>query len=130
MFHPLAWDWDKGCYGLEHDLDRTFRWCAAKGEIEVDNDTAVKRTVALRMTVVAAQPPARVKLEGDLLSAAVDLAGVVSFTRQIDVPTGHHVIKFDCDGRRADAPTDPRTMVWRVEEFSFEELPMASLEPK
>jgi phosphoglycerol transferase len=130
MFHPLAWNWDSGCYGIERDLDRTFRWCGAKGEVRVDNDTAVRRTVALRMTLVAAESPARLRLGGDLLSAAVDLAGVVSFTRQIDVPSGHHVIQFDCDGRRANAPGDPRTMVWRVEDFEFEELPMAPLDAK
>jgi phosphoglycerol transferase len=130
LLHPLAWSWDGGCYGVEHDLDRTFRWCGAKGEIVVDNDTALKRTVSLHMTLVAAQSPAHVKLGGDLLSADVDLGGIVSLARKVDVPAGRHVITFDCDGRRADAPGDPRTMIWRVENFAFDELPMASLQAK
>ena len=130
MFHPLTWTWDKGCYGVERDVDRTFRWCTSKGEIDVDNDTALARTVAVRMTLVAAQSPARLKLGGDMVSVDVDLTGIVSFTRQIDIAPGHHAIHFDCDGRRADAHGDPRTMVWRVEDFAFEELPMAALKAK
>ncbi|MBV9946627.1 MAG: hypothetical protein JOZ69_07255, partial [Myxococcales bacterium] len=48
MLHPLGVDWDEGCYGVEHDFDRSFRWCSASGEIRIENETAVRRTVSLR----------------------------------------------------------------------------------
>jgi hypothetical protein len=41
----------------------------------------------------------------------------------LELPPGHHVLRFSSDGRPADAPHDPREMVWRFESFAFEELP-------
>jgi hypothetical protein len=128
MVHPLALHWVNGFYETEHESNRLFRWCNATGEIHIDNDTAARRRASITMTLVAAHPPARLTIDGDLLSTGVDLVAVMPFTREIDVPPGHHVIRFACDGKRADAPTDPRTMVWRIENFVFEELPVSSVQ--
>jgi phosphoglycerol transferase len=126
LLHPLTITWDNGCYALEHDSDRPFRWCSGQGEIRVDNDTAVRRTVSLRMSLVAAQPPARLKFEGDLWSDEFDLVGMVPVSHPIEIPPGRHSIRFACDGHQAEAPGDPRNLVFRVEDFALEESLPAS----
>jgi len=117
--HPLAWSWDDGCYGLEHDASRTFRWCASAGEIHVDNDAPFARRVSVSAMLYAARPPARLTLAGELASGDLELP--TQLVRVVDVPPGRHAIRFTCDGRPADAPTDPRTMVWQVASFTFDE---------
>ena len=77
--------------------------------------------MSIRATLVAAHAPARLTVEGDLVAETIQLAGAVPFVRKIEVSPGDHVIRFACDGTPADAPADPRTMVWRVENFALAE---------
>jgi phosphoglycerol transferase len=119
---PISFLWDDGCYEVEHDAKRAFRWCRATGNVRIHNGAPFRRKVSVSMNLSAAQSPARLAL-GGLLSETIDLVGVVPFVREIDVPPGEHVVRFDCDGKRADAaPADPRTMVWQVAEFTLEEI--------
>jgi hypothetical protein len=119
--HPLALSWAGGFYDPERAESRTFRWCQAEGELRVTNDTDLRRTASIRATLVAAHGPARLSVEGDLVAETIELAGAVPFVREIEVSPGDHVIRFACDGTPADAPADPRTMVWRVENFALAE---------
>jgi len=124
VLHPLMFSFVKGFYPIEHGPGGTFRWSDSRGELRVENDMQEVRRASIRMTLSAASPPARLTMAGELLSATVDLSpGGVQFVRSIDVPPGRHAIRFVCDGRRADAPSDPRTMVWRIENFDFDEQP-------
>jgi phosphoglycerol transferase len=126
LLHPIEFTFSHGCYDVEHKGDGVFRWCRPKGEIGVENRAPIARRVVVKMTMVAAQSPALLELQGDLWSERVALSGSVAFDRVIDVPPGRHRIQFACDGRKADAPTDPRTMVWRIEDFVFEEVTSSS----
>ncbi len=119
--HPLDLRWTHGFFDLERGPNRSWRWCEATGELDVDNETEWGRTMTIRTTIVAARSPARLILAGDLLSETVDLVDAVPFVREIDVPPGHHTIRFACDGEPAVAPEDPRTMVWRAEDFVIDE---------
>lgn len=121
LMHPLGLTFADGCYDAEVEPRGTFHWCGPTGEVVVDNDTALVRRVSIRMTLVAARPPARLVIEGDLMSGAEDLVGLVPLAREVDVPPGRHVVRFRCDGPRVEAPRDPRTMVWRIENLSLEE---------
>jgi hypothetical protein len=80
------------------------------------------------MTLSAARPPARLDVAGDLLSTSIDLTGPFAFDREIEIPPGTHVIRFACDGKPADAPLDPRTLVWQVANFTFDELPLSPVQ--
>jgi phosphoglycerol transferase len=120
--HPLSLLWDEGCFGLEYDgAKQPFRWCGAAGGLGIHNGAPFSRKISIRMNLTAAQPPARVAFDG-LLSERLDLAAPVALDRVIEVPPGEHVIRFDCDGRPANAPADPRTLVWRVANFTMEEI--------
>jgi phosphoglycerol transferase len=121
--HPLGFRWGRGCHGLETNADMRFRWCGARGELRVENGARVHRRVSLKMRVVAAHPPARVIIEGNLVSASLDVAaGGASLSRIIEIPPGNHLIRFGSDGKPAMAPTDPRTLVWRAEDFVVQEV--------
>jgi hypothetical protein len=120
--HPLSFSWTDGCFGIEYgDSNRPFRWCRATGTIGVRNDAPFARKIRVRMSVSAAESPATLTLEG-LVSEKIHLAGSVPLVRVIDVPPGEHLVRFDCDGKRADAPGDPRTLIWHVDDFTTEEI--------
>jgi len=120
--HPLSFSWTDGCFGIEYgETHRPFRWCMATGAIRVQNGAPFARKVRVRMSVSAAESPATLTLDG-LVSETIHLVGSVPLVRLIDVPPGEHIVRFDCDGKRADAPGDPRTLVWHVDDFTTEEI--------
>jgi hypothetical protein len=62
--------------------------------------------------------------------ADVSISGLVSdhlkvninpvfYTKTVTVPPGESSIKFTCNGRRVDAPIDPRVLVFRIENFKM-----------
>ena len=120
--HPLSVVWDGGCFGIEYNgATRPFRWCKARGELRIGNGAPFPRKASIRTNLSAAHASARLTLDG-LLSDQLDLVGSVPFAREIDVPPGEHVVRFECDGKPADAPADPRTLVWRVSDFTMQEI--------
>jgi hypothetical protein len=112
--------WGTGFHSEEKDARNTFRWSGARSSLLVDNRADSPRTASLRMILVAAQPPTRLIIDGDLLSETVELAAEgMPFLRTITVPPGSHAIRFRCDGRPANAPGDPRILVWRALDFEL-----------
>jgi NAD(P)-dependent dehydrogenase (short-subunit alcohol dehydrogenase family) len=125
LIHPVAATFGRGFEGLEHAGEHDFRWCSHEGVIHFNNELGMTRRLSLKAVLHAAQWPARLRLSGDLISATITLDTALSFDRELDVPPGHHVIHFSSNGRPAFAPGDPRTMVWRMEDFVLDELPPA-----
>ena len=114
--HPLFFSWGGGFSGVETEPGRSWRWCSAEGELAIENGSRFDRQVSVRMTAVAAKPPASLQIDGDLTSAKFDMGpqgAMVSMS--VRVPPGRHTIRFRSDGQRADAPGDPRVLVWRAE---------------
>jgi phosphoglycerol transferase len=114
--HPLLLRWGQGFYGLERRGDLAFRWCRGACDLEILNGSSATRSATLAMTLVPAQAPARFTATGPLLSEQIPLdpAGT-PFTRRLTVPPGAHRLRLASDGPPADAPGDPRTLVWRAE---------------
>jgi hypothetical protein len=114
--HPLFLSWGGGFSGMEALSGRSWRWCSAGGELTIENGSRFDRQVSVRMTAVAAKPPASLEIDGDLTSARFELGpqgAMVSLS--LRVPPGRHTVRFRSDGQRADAPGDPRVLVWRAE---------------
>jgi phosphoglycerol transferase len=125
--HPMVISWTNGFSDAEVAGARTFRWCDKSGEIHVQNDTTMTRKITIKFTAFAAHAPADLFIDGDIVaSQKIDLAdGGTPFYREIAVPPGSHVLRFHSGGRPAEAPADPRTMVWHADDPVIEELPPA-----
>jgi len=123
MLHPITFDFSSRFYDPESMPGGTFRWSQRASEIEVNNDTGLLRRFSMSAVLAPAQPPAHLTISGDLVSEHLTLDGPTRFQREIDLPPGHHVLRFESDSRSANAPHDPREMVWRIDGFAFEELP-------
>jgi phosphoglycerol transferase len=122
--HPVAVDWIDGCYDPEPAGDRigTFRWCRAAGSVRVKNDLPVTRRLSVSARLFPAFEPAHLTLDGDAVHLEVTLpARGIVVARDVDVGPGSHDIRFRCDGRPADAPNDPRTLVWNIHDFTIDE---------
>jgi hypothetical protein len=122
--HPLVFGWTDGCYDVElvKDDGTAFRWCRGSGVIGVQNELPYPRRVTLRATLFPASTPARIAFDSAWFGAEFDLAAAgTALEREVDVPPGYHEIRFRADGQAADVPADPRTLVWRIQDFSFDE---------
>lgn len=122
--HPLFLAFGEGCHGLEVGPNGPFRWFAGTGSVTIENNSRVDHLASLSMTVFAASPPSSVVLDGDLLRESIPLPPQgTSFSRTLNVAPGRHVVRFLSRGRPADAPFDPREMVWRIENPIVGDLP-------
>ena len=116
----LTVSWPQGCYSLERSAEKSWRWCNAHGLLSIANPTREIKTMELDMRVIAARDGAKLTASGPLLTGAwpVSPAGAPLHV-VVRVPPGVHQVQLDSDGLRADAPNDPREMVFAVENFRF-----------
>jgi hypothetical protein len=72
------------------------------------------------MRVSAAQPPALLRVTGDVWDEAITLGpdGAV-ISRTLRVPAGRHLIRLRSDGGPVIAPPESRHLVLRVDEASL-----------
>jgi len=123
--HPPLLRFRSGCFGTEYERTVAFRWCAAAGEIEIDNDARVAQTAALTMTLASGKPPARLTIDGDLLSETVEIhPGGTPLAHRLTIAPGHHRLRYHAAGAPpSDAPGDPRRLqlIWRAENPRLEE---------
>ncbi|HZN12281.1 MAG TPA: hypothetical protein VFC61_11405, partial [Blastocatellia bacterium] len=115
--HPLLLSWAGGFSTPEGTPEENWRWCGPAGELQFDNRLSRGRRVTIEGSFATAQE-ANLSLEGGLVSARLRVGpDARPFSQSFTVPPGIHTIKFACDGPRVDAPTDPRVMVFRVNNF-------------
>jgi phosphoglycerol transferase len=109
--------WLDGFFLPEHDPGTTFRWCAGDCAIELDNPSGRDARVVVSMRVSAAQPPASLRVTGDLWNETLALVpDGTSISRTLQVPSGRHRIRLRSDSAPAIAPRDPRRLVFRVDD--------------
>jgi hypothetical protein len=122
--HPLLFFWRAGFSNLESAAGRTWRWCDREGELVIENGSRNERLLSIKMTLAAANPPARLTIDSALVSERLELAPMgTAFTRTLKVPPGRHMIRFRSDGKPASAPNDPRVLIWRAEDPVVEQVP-------
>ncbi|HXU06358.1 MAG TPA: hypothetical protein VN903_35625 [Polyangia bacterium] len=109
--------WSDGFFPPENGPDGPFRWCPGDCWIAITNPAAREGQVDLSMHVAAAQPPASLRVIGDVWTETVKLApGGTPIARTLRVPPGRHWIRLQSDGAPAIAPKDPRRLVFRVDD--------------
>jgi phosphoglycerol transferase len=121
--HPLFLRWLAGFYEAEVGPDGTLRWCSGAGEIEIDNEAGSARRARITLNLATPLLPSRLAISGDLWSDHVDVgpAGIL-FSQAVVLPPGRHFVRLSSKGPPADAPSDPRRLVWRVDGATIEEL--------
>lgn len=133
--NPLLVSWRRGFYGLEgaqwDDFVRTpppsgetGRWCARQGEMVLINSSNQPREAELRMEVEMIHGvPGKLEVTGAGGCAKAEMTnGRAPLTLKVTVPPGQHVVRFDCHGKRPHNIPDARKMLFRVMNFSCQEL--------
>jgi phosphoglycerol transferase len=122
-FHPLLLDWKGGFSGLENSPGKTWRWCAAEGELHLKNTASLPRTIRLDMSFATGHPELDDFTISGLISEQLKVgSALVPYSKTITVPPGESVITFRSAAKRVDAPLDPRFLVFRIENFKMTEL--------
>lgn len=121
---PLVTSWGRGFFGQEGTSETSWRWCGVRGDMMLENPRS--RPVRARITMQVStgrREQSRFALRGDLLSEtmAVESTGV-TIDRVITIPHGRHVVRMECNAPPVDAPQDPRTMVFRIINYSLQEV--------
>jgi len=121
--HPLLTLWQNGFSDVEGTAEKSWRWCADEGRLEIVNHSSQPKEVTLGMTFAAGRD-ANLQIESALFSErlAINVAGV-PFTKKLTIPPGAHPIKFFCDAPRVLAPLDSRVIVFRVESYQIKAAP-------
>lgn len=98
-----------------------WRWSDKTGTIRLQNTSNLVRTVTVRMALQTGYPKGQrltIRGAGKTETLAVGHEKQ-SFTRQITVqPNSEETLSFDCDCQRVQAPTDPRSMYFRIFDFT------------
>jgi phosphoglycerol transferase len=116
----ISLSWRGGFSYLEGDPEENSRWCSARGKIEFENSTGRSRTVWLQMGLSGADPnPSSLWIDGPSLTEHLQITAgeELPFRKRFTLPPGRHAITFLCDGKKLDAPMEPRALVFRVHNF-------------
>jgi phosphoglycerol transferase len=119
----VTWRWMSGFYRPERGPRGEFHWCTDDADVLLESSADGPRTVDLTMTLTAGSPPAQVTLEGDLVSGRFLIPEGNTGTRlsrRVVLSPGSHLLRFHVEGWPADAPSDPRRLMMRVDETSAE----------
>lgn len=121
---PLGTIWRPGFSCLEKDERRSWRWCAARGELRLINTSDLPKRLKFEMQLRSTRPtPSHVLVESDWFAEQREVSCQRGeFARVIDLPPGTHAIHFTCDGKRVIVPDDPRDMVFQVSDFHMTEV--------
>ena len=111
-----------GFSGLEGTGEGDWRWCDKTGELTVQNPTDEYVTVQFSATAYTGYEEISsltIMSEDDESEYRISSAGTaVEYT--FTVHPGENQISFSTDAQRVDAPTDPRSMYFRLENATIE----------
>jgi phosphoglycerol transferase len=109
--------WLDGFFLPEHEGTGTFRWCRGDCAIEIDNPAGHDARVTVSMRVSAGQPPASLRVTGDLWDEVIALVpDGTTIARTLRVPAGRHRLRLRSDSAPVISARDPRRLVFRVDD--------------
>lgn len=124
LMYPLTPEWTGGFSDLESSADLNWRWCSSEGELVLNNALNEERKIKLEMGLATGhEEPANLTLAGPSIweKLRVNMKPTV-YSKTITVPPGRHVIRFTCDAKPIHAPSDKRSLVFKVMNFSLHEM--------
>jgi hypothetical protein len=121
---PLTPEWTSGCSSLEGGAEVNWRWCSAEGELVINNALSQQRRIKLDMGLATGyEEPANLSLSGDLISEQLKInMNPTAYSKMLNLPPGRNVIRFSCDAKLLYAPSDGRSLVFKVMNFSLQEM--------
>ena len=124
VLHPVSVEWTGGFSGLEISGENNWHWCSSQGELVIDNTLGEERKLKLEMGLATGyEELANLSLDGPLVSEKLKInMQPTSYSKTITVPPGRHIVRFACDAKPVHAPTDSRTLVFKVMNFSLQEM--------
>lgn len=124
VLHPLTPEWTGGFSGLESSAELNWRWCSSEGELVINNALNEERKLKLEMDLATGyEELANLSLDGPLISEKLKInMKPTVYSKSITVPPGRYVIRFACDAKQVYAPLDSRSLVFKVMNFSLQEM--------
>lgn len=125
---PIKLDWGGGFSGLESNGNITWRWCASRGVLTMFNPSQLPREITAEMSMVmGSDSEAEIRIDGPSISQSLmaNAAGR-AFITHLRLQPGNSVIRFSCNAKPLLSPGDPRTLVFRIENFRYRD-PAANL---
>jgi phosphoglycerol transferase len=117
--HPVTASWKSGYYQPEVSWDQEGRWCSYAGELWISNPSDLDRNVTVEMSVSTGHSePAHLDISG----LAIDDHLIINSTPRalswtITLKPGTGKISFRCDALPVAVPDNPRTFVFRTDDF-------------
>ena len=116
--------WLDGFFPPEQGPEGPFRWCSGDCWIEISNPAAREVRVILSMRLSVPEPPASVRVRGDVWTETIALPpGGAQIARTLTVRPGRHPFHLQCDGAPAISARDPRRLVLRVDDAHLRPAP-------
>lgn len=111
--------WAGGFSGLEGTAEANWRWCSSNGELLLYNMVNMTRNVSIETTIYTGyDEPAELKITSQSFSETLMVINSgKAYSRVVTISPGVNRIEFDCDGKRVNAPSDPRVLVFRLANF-------------
>ena len=116
-------EWKGGFYNLEGTGENNWRWCSSKGILIITNSSPEKKKYVISATFFTGYPEtADLRIESTLFKESLKInSSEYDFKKEITIPPGRHIVEFNCDAKRVDAPGDPRYMVFSIRNFHLVE---------
>lgn len=111
--------WQNGFYRLEGKRENNWRWCCAEGNLNIDNNSTQIQEIFIEMSLsTGSAETSYLRIKSDLFSEIIEINNnPYHFKKQLTMPPGNHVIKFESDATKVNAPEDQRQLYFRVDNF-------------
>lgn len=126
----MLFSWHGGFSELKGTPENNWRWCSQTGELVINNEAGPSKRIKLEMSLrTGYEEPANLRFTGSLFSEQLKINSASTFfSKTVIVPPGRHLVRFACDAKRIEAPTDRRVLVFGVDNFRLVEEHRASQE--
>ena len=118
-------EWGDGFCGIVEGTPKdSFRWCSSEGTLIITNNSNTERKFIMTADFFTGYPEfSNLTIESKVVTENLEINNSgYRYEKEITVPPGSHAIKFSCDAKRVNAPTDPRELVFRTANFKMVEI--------
>jgi hypothetical protein len=119
--HPVLIDPGAGCWPTEQSGSLNWHWCGPHAEIEVLNTSPSPQTVVIGANFSTASPDlANLTIDGPGMQEKLEInQDGTSWQAEVTIPSGSSTIKLSTDGKKVVAPSDPRDLYFRINNFQY-----------